>query len=94
MGIEIVTPTYSLLERAINMARDLDITCYDATYLALAEALEFEFITADEKFYNKIPEEIRKTEAVQLLVHLHPLSVASNEKGEYPVLVTIPGLNL
>jgi len=69
MGIEIVTPTYSLLERTISMARNFDITCYDATYLALAEALEFKFITADEKLYKKI----LKTNVVQLLAHLpHP----------------------
>ena len=72
MRIEIVTPTYPLLERAIEMARHFNITCYDATYLALAEALEFEFITADERFYNKTPEEMRKTKAVQLLDHLQP----------------------
>jgi len=66
MGIKIVTPTSSLLERAIEMARNLDITCYDATYLALAEDLEFEFITADSKLYNKI----LKKDTVKLLAHM------------------------
>jgi predicted nucleic acid-binding protein len=28
LEIEIVTPTYSLLAKAINLARSLDVTCY------------------------------------------------------------------
>ncbi len=53
IGIGIITPTYSLLAKTTGLAKRLDITCYDATYLALAEELGFEFVTADEKFYRK-----------------------------------------
>lgn len=54
MEMEIITPTYSLLAKAIELAKDLDVTCYDAAYLALAEELGFEFITADERLYKKV----------------------------------------
>jgi len=36
IGIVIITPTYSLLAKAIDLANTLDVTCYDAVYLALA----------------------------------------------------------
>ncbi len=54
MGIEIITPTLSLLNMAVELARQFDLTCYDATYLALSEEVGFEFITADERFYKKV----------------------------------------
>ena len=57
IGIVIVTPTCSLLARAIELAKSLDVTCYDAIYLALAEELDFEFITADKKFWERVREE-------------------------------------
>jgi len=41
VGIEIITPTYSLLASAIELAKKLDVTCYDAVYLALAADLDF-----------------------------------------------------
>ena len=69
MCIEIVTPSYSLLERAIHRAREFDITCYDATYLALAEDLEFEFITADRRLYGIVQGQITKAKAIRLLAH-------------------------
>jgi len=56
MGIWIITPTYALLSKVVELAKSLDITCYDATYLALAEELEFEFITAitaDKRLHTK-----------------------------------------
>ncbi|MCK4580760.1 MAG: type II toxin-antitoxin system VapC family toxin, partial [Dehalococcoidia bacterium] len=37
--IEIITPTSSLLSKTIELAKDFDVTCYDAAYLALAEEL-------------------------------------------------------
>lgn len=70
MGIEIIIPTYSLLEKAIDLAKSLDVTCYDAAYLALAGDLGFEFITADRKFYNKVRDEVKKVTPIKLLADL------------------------
>lgn len=42
-----------LLESALSKALDLDISSYDASYIALAEYLEIPFYTADEKLVKK-----------------------------------------
>jgi len=68
--IKIITPTYSLLAKAIELAKSLDVTCYDAAYLALAEELGFEFITADEKFYRKASKEMDFKDLIKLLADL------------------------
>jgi len=70
IGIIIVTPTYSLLSRAIELAKSLDVTCYDAIYLALAEELDFEFITADKKFWRRVAERGVSGLSVKLLADL------------------------
>ncbi len=67
MEIEIITPTLALLAKSIELARSLKVTCYDATYLALAEELEFEFVTADEKFYRKVEQNTNLKVPVRLL---------------------------
>jgi len=67
LEIEIVTPTYSLLAKAIDLAKSLDVTCYDAMYLALAEELDFEFITADRRFYRKVSKKMKPNAIVRLL---------------------------
>jgi predicted nucleic acid-binding protein len=54
MEIEIITPTLALMEKAIDISKEQNITCYDATYLALADDLQEEFITADEKLIKKL----------------------------------------
>lgn len=54
MELEIITPTLTLLHKAIDIAKEQNVTCYDATYLALAEELKDIFITADQKFVNRL----------------------------------------
>jgi predicted nucleic acid-binding protein len=39
LDLEIITPTLTLLKKAIDIGKEEDVTCYDATYLALAEEL-------------------------------------------------------
>lgn len=49
MDFEIVTPAPELLMDAIEIAHESDLTVYDATYVALAEALESRVVTTDEE---------------------------------------------
>lgn len=70
IGIVIITPTYSLLAKAIDLANTLDVTCYDAVYLALAEEIGFEFITADKKLWKRVTERRGPTPSVILLTDL------------------------
>jgi predicted nucleic acid-binding protein len=46
-------PMRSLMEPAARLAIALDHPAYDCFYLALAQVLESEFITADRAFYQK-----------------------------------------
>ena len=70
MDMDIVTPTLPLIKASIELAIEHEITCYDATYFALARELEFSLITADEKFFNKLPEDSRNSDQVKLLSDL------------------------
>lgn len=54
MGISIIVPTKRVIESAIGIAFQFDITIYDAYFIALAKELKFKYITADEKLHNKI----------------------------------------
>lgn len=49
-------PTRFLLAAATRMAIDLNHPAYDCFYLALAEANECRFVTADERFLRKLGE--------------------------------------
>ncbi|WP_457741447.1 type II toxin-antitoxin system VapC family toxin [Thermococcus sp.] len=42
---------HNFFERGLEIALEENITIYDALYIALAEALNAEFLTADEKQY-------------------------------------------
>ncbi len=54
LDLYFVTPYHTLIEKARNIAEDYNITVYDATFVALAKEMRCDFITADEKLYNKI----------------------------------------
>lgn len=54
LGISIIVPTKSVVESAISIAFQYDIALYDACFTALAKELNFKYVTADEKLYNKI----------------------------------------
>jgi predicted nucleic acid-binding protein len=53
LGIETVLTTPTFTKDALKISYNYQITVYDALYLALAQNLEFEFITADKKLYEK-----------------------------------------
>ncbi len=54
LNLDIIAPLPDTIEAATRIAHKNDITIYDAFYIALAQELEFQFITADEKLYNKV----------------------------------------
>ncbi len=70
MGIEIIAPTLSLLGKAVQLAEQFDVSCYDATYLALSEELGFEFVTADERLYRRIEKSPKLKTSIRLLTDL------------------------
>ena len=53
LGLETVLATPTLTKEALKIAYDYQITVYDGLYITLAQNLEFEFITADKKLYEK-----------------------------------------
>jgi predicted nucleic acid-binding protein len=53
-----VKPTTYLLNEALNIAIQFQISVYDAVFIALAKELEIFFITADEKLVNAVSHEL------------------------------------
>lgn len=45
----------SIMEESFNLANKLDISVYDASYIALAKKQKYPFYTADQKLLDKIP---------------------------------------
>jgi len=60
-------PMRHLLEPAARLAIALDHPAYDCIYLALAEAMTCDFVTADEALY-------RKAQSAGIKVSVRPLS--------------------
>ena len=54
IGINIVVPTKDVISSAVSLAFQFDTTFYDAYFIALAKELNYSFVTADEKLFNKI----------------------------------------
>ncbi len=54
MGIEIQHIGLDIIEKGITIAYIYDITVYDAAFVAFAESLEIDLITADEKLVQKL----------------------------------------
>ncbi|MBL8800079.1 MAG: type II toxin-antitoxin system VapC family toxin [Planctomycetia bacterium] len=48
-----IEPLGDLLDPALNMAASLDVSAYDATYLAASSRLGLPLITADDKLFRK-----------------------------------------
>jgi len=66
VGVLVHAPDDVLVLRAMDLARDAAITAYDASYIALAERLGCDLVTADLKL-------IRKTRNVELACTVRPL---------------------
>jgi predicted nucleic acid-binding protein len=54
MGLEWVPPSAEMMRRAVAIARDRDVTVYDASFVALSENLEAAFVTADEQLIHRL----------------------------------------
>jgi predicted nucleic acid-binding protein len=54
IGIDLIPPTVGLMNRSIEIAVDSKITAYDGAFVALAENLDIEFVTADERLVERL----------------------------------------
>lgn len=53
LPLSVAPPATPLLKRAARLGRDLDLTFYDASFLALAVELDSPFITADRRLFDR-----------------------------------------
>ena len=54
IGIDIVVPVLNVIKSAVEISYKYDVTVYDSFYVALAKWINFKYITADWKFYQKV----------------------------------------
>jgi predicted nucleic acid-binding protein len=54
LGLGWMPPSALLMRRAATIARERDLTVYDAAFVALAEALHADFITADAQLARRL----------------------------------------
>jgi len=54
MELDIVTPIPEIINSAVILAFEYNITVYDAFYIALAKETELTFITADRRLYEGV----------------------------------------
>ena len=53
LPFSIAPPATPLLRRAARLGRELDLTFYDASFLALAVELDCPFVTADRRLFER-----------------------------------------
>jgi predicted nucleic acid-binding protein len=54
MDMNIITPVPEIINSAIMLAFEYNISIYDAFYIALAKETELTFFTADRRLYNRV----------------------------------------
>ena len=54
LNLDIIAPLPDIIGPTAEIACQSEITFYDAFYIALAKELNLQFVTADEKLYNKV----------------------------------------
>lgn len=54
MGLEWVPPSPRMMRRAVAIAREFDVTVYDAAFACLAESVGSTLITADERLARRL----------------------------------------
>jgi predicted nucleic acid-binding protein len=65
LDLAFIRPSVDSVSRTANLARTLDLTVYDVTYLELAEALDCQLVTSDTVFYEKASAN-KSTESVRI----------------------------
>jgi predicted nucleic acid-binding protein len=53
LDLDIVAPVLDITAATIQLAFERKTTFYDALYVALAQELGFQYVTADKKLYEK-----------------------------------------
>jgi len=54
--MEIIVPTENLFKESAIISFEREISMYDTIYVALAKETGYNFVTADQKLYQKIKE--------------------------------------
>ena len=54
LGLAVIEPSPVVLHEAIELSFEYDVTFYDALFLAIAENLRYDFVTADQALYRQI----------------------------------------
>ncbi len=54
MGLKWVAPSALTMRRAVAIAREREVTVYDAVFVSLAEALGADLVTADERLVRRL----------------------------------------
>ena len=54
MALNWAPPSATMMRRAVTIAREYEVTVYDATFIAVAESLGAVFVTADEQLARKL----------------------------------------
>ena len=58
MDIEILTPFSEAIDLSVEIAFKYNATYYDAYYIAMAQALNIDFVTADSRLFNKCKKDL------------------------------------
>lgn len=68
LDLALIGPTAKSVSRATSLARTLDLTTYDATYLMLAQELDCQVVTSDKPFHDKVQAlQVNKSKRIVLL---------------------------
>ena len=59
------TPSYELIEDALRLASQVNLTAYEACYAVLAQRLEIPLITADEQLANAVAWAVKLADVMQ-----------------------------
>ena len=54
LDLALIAPTEKSVADAAVLARTLDLTIHDATYLELAQNLDYQLVTSDKSFHDKV----------------------------------------
>ena len=55
LGLSEVPFSHGLIQRTVALAQSYSVTFYDASYLAVAEEKKVDLVTADGKFFRRLP---------------------------------------